>query len=89
LSNVFRGSAQVESCFAMGIAEVIVAMAAAYAGMGFVFALGFAGWGAAAIDNAVHGAPLSFRLLIIPGAVALWPLLAVRWLQRRKQRSVK
>ena len=71
----------------MMIAEVIVAMVAAYSALGFVFALGFAACGAATIDEAARGAPLSFRLLIIPGSAALWPFLAIRWFQAKRRRS--
>ena len=47
----------------------------AYIGVGAVFALGFAFWGVARIDPAAHGMPIAARLLILPGAAALWPLL--------------
>jgi hypothetical protein len=70
----------------MIIAEVIVAMVA-YSALGFVFALSFAACGAAAIDEAARGAPLGFRLLIIPGSAALWPFLAIRWFQAKRRRS--
>ena len=47
----------------------------AYLGAGAVFALGFAIWGAARIDPTARGMPIAARLLILPGAAALWPLL--------------
>ena len=46
-----------------------------YLGVGALFALGFAFWGAARIDPAAIGMPIAARLLILPGAAALWPLL--------------
>jgi hypothetical protein len=53
--------------------------ATAYAGIGVAFAIAFAARGAGVVDPAARGAPVGFRLLLIPGAVALWPLLGVRW----------
>jgi hypothetical protein len=47
---------------------------------GLVFAIPFAFIGAGRIDpHACHGS-WGFRALIIPGTMALWPLLARRWL---------
>ena len=46
---------------------------------GLVFALPFALFGVGKIDpHATHGS-WGFRLLIIPGTMALWPLLLRRW----------
>lgn len=72
----------------MATAALILGAAGAYTGLGFIFAIAFAVWGAATIDDAARGTPLSFRLLIIPAAAALWPLLAIRWLQVWRRRSV-
>jgi hypothetical protein len=35
------------------------------------------------VDEAAAGAGLGFRLLILPGTVAFWPLLAVKWANAR------
>lgn len=51
-----------------------------YALAGIVFALAFAFVGAGRIDPVATHAPLQFRLVIIPGAAALWPWLLLRWL---------
>jgi hypothetical protein len=53
--------------------------AAVYAGAGAVFAVAFVLTGAARLDEAARGATWGFRLVIVPGAVALWPWLAWRW----------
>ena len=51
-----------------------------YLAIGLVFAVPFAFIGAGKIDShAAHGS-WGFRLLIIPGSMALWPLLLRRWL---------
>ena len=50
-----------------------------YLACGLVFAIPFALVGAKKIDpHAAHGSG-GFRLLIIPGAMAFWPLLLNRW----------
>jgi hypothetical protein len=51
----------------------------AYILAGVLFAPAFVVRGAAAVDPAAKGGTLGFRLLISPGVVALWPLLARRW----------
>ena len=61
------------------IARAVVGILGLYAGVGAVFAVVFALVGAARVDPAAKGAPWTFRLLILPGAAALWPVLAFRW----------
>jgi hypothetical protein len=57
---------------------------AAYGALGLLFALPFHWRGLPALDAGAHGAGLGFRLLITPGVVALWPLLALRWARARQ-----
>jgi len=52
-----------------------------YAVVGMLFAVAFVARGARAIDRVAEDGTLGFRLLILPGAAALWPLLLVRWLR--------
>jgi len=51
-----------------------------YFGIGILFAIPFATFGVRKIDP--HAAPsgLGFRILIIPGAAFLWPVLLRRWI---------
>jgi hypothetical protein len=51
----------------------------AYVLLGSVFAVAFIVRGVDRIDPGAHGAGWTFRLMILPGAVALWPLLLRRW----------
>ncbi|MFO1512855.1 MAG: hypothetical protein U1F83_08095 [Verrucomicrobiota bacterium] len=52
---------------------------------GLVFAIPFALIGVKQIDpHAAHGS-WGFRLLIIPGTMAFWPLLLKRWLRGAKE----
>ena len=55
----------------------------AYLAIGAGFAVFFATWGAQAIDPAAKGMPIAARLLILPGAMGLWPVLLVKWLRRQ------
>lgn len=50
-----------------------------YACAGGLFAGAFLVRGVAQVDHAARNAPLGFRLIILPGVIALWPLLAIRW----------
>lgn len=65
----------------MMLAQIILVLLALYLSLGFLFALAFVGRGVSAVDAAAQRATLGFRLLIFPGAVALWPLLLKRWLK--------
>ncbi|MEM8981381.1 MAG: hypothetical protein AAGC71_00040 [Pseudomonadota bacterium] len=53
----------------------------AYLAAGFIFAIAFVIRGVSAIDPGAVGSSVGFRLLLMPAAVLLWPLLAVRWLR--------
>ncbi len=61
------------------IAAFFLMLMAIYLLCGLIFALPFAFLGVRKIDpHAAHGT-WGFRVLIIPGAILLWPLLARRW----------
>ena len=61
-------------------AETIVELATVYVAVGVLFGFLFIVRGVHRVDPAAAGASWGFRLLILPGSVALWPLLAWRWL---------
>jgi hypothetical protein len=61
------------------IASVFVHALTAYAAIGLVFGVLFVTKGVTRLDPAARGASLGFRLIILPGVVALWPVLAQRW----------
>jgi hypothetical protein len=50
-----------------------------YAGVGALFAALFVTVGVVRVDPVAQGAGASFRLIIAPGVVLLWPWLLVRW----------
>lgn len=61
------------------IAAVILIAVGIYLALGLLFAIPFVLAGVKQIDpHAAHGS-WGFRLLIIPGTMALWPLLVKRW----------
>ena len=64
----------------MSFAELIVSALGFYAAIGFVFAVLFVTFGVARVDPAARGAPWGFRLIILPGTVALWPLMLMKWI---------
>jgi hypothetical protein len=61
------------------IATWLVAALGIYAGLGLLFAIAFVIRGAARVDPQAMGGSWGFRLAILPGVVALWPILARRW----------
>ncbi len=56
--------------------------AAAYLICGVVFAVAFLAAGVNQLDPAAKASGIGFRLIVFPGCVALWPLLAWKWLRR-------
>jgi hypothetical protein len=63
------------------IAEYLLILLGIYLLCGMIFAVFFALVGVGKIDpHAAHGT-WGFRLLIMPGTILLWPLLALRWLK--------
>lgn len=65
----------------MDVARVILLTGAAYVGLGLAFAVAFVSRGIVRLDPTAAGAPLQFRLIILPGVVALWPWLLRRWIR--------
>jgi hypothetical protein len=67
--------------------SIILAAIALYALIGLAFAVPFVIVGAGRVDPVAKGAPLTFRLAILPGSAALWPLLLVKWRAARGGRG--
>ncbi|MGC2194724.1 MAG: hypothetical protein WA628_08610 [Terriglobales bacterium] len=51
----------------------------AYAGLGLIFAVPFVWFGVHRVDSEAQGSGIGFRLLILPGVTALWPMFLHRW----------
>lgn len=61
------------------IVAILLIVLGGYLTCGLLFAIPFSLMGARRIDpHAAHGS-WGFRLLIIPGTMAFWPLLLKRW----------
>jgi hypothetical protein len=65
----------------MRAAQLFVDALAAYGLAGAVFAVAFVTRGIQRVDSVAEHAPLGFRLIVLPGVAALWPLLLIRWLR--------
>lgn len=67
------------------IASIFLILLGIYVLLGFLFVFPFVFKGATQIDEAAHETGWGFRLLIIPGTIALWPVLLKKWLNERQQ----
>jgi hypothetical protein len=63
------------------VAHALVLAAGIYLACGVLFAIPFVLAGVRRIDPAAHDAGWGFRLIVLPGVVAFWPLLAARWVK--------
>jgi hypothetical protein len=67
------------------IATGLVWALSLYAIAGVIFAIPFVIRGVGRIDPVARSGTIGFRILIIPGTIALWPLLLSRWVGGRRQ----
>lgn len=67
----------------MNGAELVLIAITGYIAAGFLFGLVFVTVGVTRIDPAARGTSMAFRLLILPGSVALWPVLATKWARHK------
>lgn len=58
-----------------------------YLMVGLLFGLVFVTVMIGRVDPAAAGSSWRFRLLVLPGVAALWPLLAMRWTARGQLRT--
>lgn len=65
-----------------GLATLLVAVAGLYFGLGLLFAIAFVLRGVGVIDPQARDGSWGFRVLVVPGSAALWPLLLRRWWRR-------
>jgi hypothetical protein len=61
------------------LAKAIVYTLAIYAGLGLLFAVPFVWFGVQRVDSEAQGSGIGFRLLILPGVAAFWPMFVYRW----------
>jgi len=63
-------------------AKAFVYTLAVYAGLGLVFGVPFVWSEVQRLDSEAQGSGIGFRLLILPGVAAFWPMFLYRWRQR-------
>jgi hypothetical protein len=68
----------------MLVAEVILFLCLTYSLCGLAVGVPFVLRGVDRVDASAQGASIWFRLLILPGTVALWPLMTAKWIKARK-----
>lgn len=69
----------------MDAASLILNLVGLYLLIGIIFALVFAFAGIQRIDEAAKGAPVVFRLMLLPAATVLWPLMGVKWATQKRE----
>jgi len=67
----------------MEIATVLLTLAGIYLWVGVAVAVAFLAWGVDRVDPSARGAYL-FRIVVAPGVVGLWPLVAACWAARER-----
>ncbi len=63
----------------MVVAEWFINLLGVYTGIGLLFAIVFLTVGISQVDPDSKGSGVGFRLIILPGVAALWPVLFTRW----------
>ncbi|MBY0503067.1 MAG: hypothetical protein K2X03_04105 [Bryobacteraceae bacterium] len=64
--------------------SLLLTVAGLYAVIGLFFGLAFVSTGIRHVDPAANGSGFAFRLIILPGVAALWPVLLSRWISTRR-----
>jgi hypothetical protein len=65
----------------MDAVRIALLVVGGYAAIGGLVGLAFVLAGVSRTDHAAKGSSIGFRLLILPGSVALWPLVLVKWMR--------
>ncbi len=70
----------------LALATALASVLGFYLLLGIAYGLYFVTIGAAQMVPAARGAGFGFRLMILPGAILLWPVLLVRLIKGRTHR---
>ena len=66
----------------MELARALLVIVVSYAAVGLLFAGIFvSSAGVTVVDHAARGSRWTFRVLILPGVAALWPIMLARWVR--------
>ena len=60
---------------------LLLELVGSYAAIGLLFAGAFLTAGISRVDPVSKGSGIGFRLIILPGVAALWPVLLTRWIR--------
>jgi len=71
----------------MLLAQIGLAILGVYLALGVLFGIAFVIAGVQRLDHGAAGCGFGFRLLILPGTAALWPLMLTRWLHVSRRTS--
>jgi hypothetical protein len=71
----------------MIVIEILFVVTGIYVLLGLLFAILFVIKGVNKVDEGAHGGSIGFRLIIIPGVMAFWPLLLQKWLRAVKHKG--
>lgn len=75
----FAGDGDLYERMSESLATALLLALAAYLAAGLVFAIPFLTRGAGAIDADAREGSWGFKLAVLPGVCALWPILLGRW----------
>jgi len=70
-------------------AKAFVYTLTVYAGLGLVFAVPFVWSGVQRLDSEAQGSGVGFRLLVLPGVAAFWPMFLYRLTRRVSEPPVE
>lgn len=65
----------------IAVANWVVGIIGIYVGLGVAFAIPFLLKGLHKIDPAAREGTWGFKIAILPGVIAFWPLMGLRWLR--------
>jgi hypothetical protein len=65
------------------IVTILFSILGIYLAAGLLFAVIFLIKGIERVDASAHGATWGFKLIIIPGIMALWPVLLNKWIKAK------
>ena len=71
------------------LAKIFVYALETYAGLGVIFSVLFVWIGVQRLDSEAQGSGIGFRLLILPGVTAFWPMFLLRWARRTAEPPVE
>jgi len=65
----------------MQAVDLIVTLLSIYVLLGVLFAVPFVSKGVGRVDPIARESTIGLRLIAVPGAVALWPFLLLKWIR--------